>query len=159
MMVLAAGTTAQGMVKDIDLEVVKQVMDINFMGYVNMTKHALPYLRTNKGTILVISSLSGMLHLPMRSIYCASKSAVNSYFRTLRCEQEDIKVLITSPGSIRGTNFRNNAIVKNQAMEDNSKELNAKEAALLTVLAADRGIEEILYPSKYWLVTVGLNNA
>jgi NAD(P)-dependent dehydrogenase (short-subunit alcohol dehydrogenase family) len=54
-------------------------MDINFFGYLYCTKYALDHLKKSKGTIIVVSSVSGEMGLPYRTAYCASKFAVTGY--------------------------------------------------------------------------------
>jgi dehydrogenase/reductase SDR family member 7B len=49
-MVLGAGVSAHVKFSDLpSVEIMKKMMDINFFGYVNMTKYALPHLRKAKG--------------------------------------------------------------------------------------------------------------
>ena len=60
-LVLAAGISAHSKFSDIkDIDVIRKVMDVNIFSHVNMTRHALPYLRISKGKILVISSFSSL---------------------------------------------------------------------------------------------------
>lgn len=75
---------------------------VNYFGYVYPTYYALPYLKTNNGQIIVLSSVSGMLSfpkpegsltefpvgglgLPLRTGYCASKFAVNGIVEKKCC--------------------------------------------------------------------------
>jgi short-subunit dehydrogenase len=74
-------------------KVFKTMMDINFMGYVNFVHFCLPYLQkrsvssANKPAhIGVLSSMSGLIGVPYRTAYCASKFAVNGFFEVLRNE-------------------------------------------------------------------------
>ena len=61
---MAAGVAAHAYFKDFEsLEPGRKVMDVNFFGYVNMTRAALPELRKNKGQIVVIGSISGEMPL------------------------------------------------------------------------------------------------
>ena len=49
-MVLAAGVSAHAKFGDFpSLDIFKEAMDINFHGYVNMTKYSLPSLRSTNG--------------------------------------------------------------------------------------------------------------
>jgi len=49
-LILAAGVSAHGpFLEHQTTEVMKQIMDVNFFGYVNLTRHALPYLKQVKG--------------------------------------------------------------------------------------------------------------
>ena len=48
--VLAAGIAAHAPFRDIeDADIIRRIMDVNFMGSVLMTKQALPIVRANKG--------------------------------------------------------------------------------------------------------------
>ena len=92
---LAAGVAAHSFFRDFEsLEHGRKLMDVNFFGYVNLTRAALPELRKSKGRIVVISSLSAEMGLKMRTFYTASKAAVNSFFRSLRLEEPDIRILL-----------------------------------------------------------------
>ena len=74
-------------------------MEVNYMGIVILTKYALEELRKSKGQIVVISSLSADVATCTRSAYCASKGAVNLFFRSLAHEEIDIRVSIMMPDS------------------------------------------------------------
>lgn len=70
------------------------------------TKHALPYLRKNQpGSIVVLSSIAGLLAAPGMGAYNASKAAVWLYSKTiaLECAKEGIDVRCNSvhPAFIR----------------------------------------------------------
>lgn len=76
-LVLAAGISGHSKFRDIqDVQMIKKMMDVNFFGYVNMTKAALPHIRVSKGQFVVVSSISGLVSLPLRAPYCASKFAI-----------------------------------------------------------------------------------
>ena len=85
-------------------------MEVNYMGCVILTKYTLKELRKTKGQIIAISSFSGELGLGMRSAYCASKAAVNQFFRSLAIEEHDIRISIMMPDSFSGSNFRKNSL-------------------------------------------------
>lgn len=63
-----------------DLTVYESLMKVNFYANVYLTKFALQTIKSSKGAIVVISSLSGKFGLPSRSAYCASKFALNGFF-------------------------------------------------------------------------------
>lgn len=111
--ILAAGVSAHSLFKDIkDMNIVRKIMETNFMGAVMLTKYLLPILRHTKGQFVVISSASAVLPLPLRSAYCASKSAVNSFFDSIAVEEPDVSVTLVCPDSYSGSNFRNNNLIK-----------------------------------------------
>ena len=118
---LAAGVAAHSFFRDFEsLEPGRKVMDVNFFGYVNMTRAALSELRKSKGRIVAISSISAEIGIPMRTFYTASKAAVSSFFRSLRLEEPDIRILLATIDTFDGSNFRKNSLVKAKLEERSS---------------------------------------
>ncbi len=109
-----AGISMRAKFEDLDLSVVKELMDTNFNGAVYCTKFALPYLIKQKGTIIGVSSISGLTPLPGRTVYVASKYALDGFMNTLRIENKNkgLKVLLVHP-SFTESNIRNIALNKN----------------------------------------------
>ncbi len=109
-----AGISMRASFEDLDLSVIKDLMDTNFYGAVYCTKFALPYLLKQKGTVIGISSISGLTPLPGRTGYCASKYAMNGFLNTLRLEnrKNGLNVLVVHPG-FTSSNIRNIALNKN----------------------------------------------
>ena len=118
---LNAGIGAHSMFRDVkDTSVIKKVMETNFMGYAYLTKYALPYMSEEsfqKPQIGVMSSVSGEMGLPLRSVYCASKFAVTGFFEALRIEEQGIDFTIISPSSI-STSFRDNSLKSSESSVD-----------------------------------------
>lgn len=106
-----AGISMRALLKDCDLAVIKQVMDINFWGTVYCTKFALPHLLHSKGTVVGVSSIAGIKGLPARTGYSASKFAMHGFLESLRIEnlKTGLKVLIACPG-YTASNIRNSAL-------------------------------------------------
>lgn len=63
-----------------------------------------------KGQVVVMSSVSGIMGMPLRSPYCATKFAVNGFFNALRFEEPDITFSLIYPPTVVGTNFRKNTL-------------------------------------------------
>jgi len=106
-----AGATMWARFEDIeDMEILKRIMDVNYMGAVYCTKHALPLLKQSKGLIVGISSLAGRTGVPTRTGYSAAKHAMTGFFDSLRIELEDSGVAVTMiyPGFV-ATGIRENA--------------------------------------------------
>jgi len=78
-----------------DLRLFKQVVDVNFYGTVHCTYYALPYLKETRGRIVNISSLGGMLAIPLNTSYSASKFAMIGFSDSLRMEVEQAGVSVT----------------------------------------------------------------
>ncbi len=106
-----AGVSMRALLKDVDVDVIKKVMDINFFGTVYCTKLSLNSILERKGTIVGISSIAGYRGLPGRSGYSASKFAVNGWLEAVRTEVMDdgVNVMWVCPGFTK-SNIRNAAL-------------------------------------------------
>jgi short-subunit dehydrogenase len=95
-----AGVSMRALVNDLDVEVIRKVMDVNFFGAVYCTKFALSSLIERKGTIVGVSSIAGYRGLPGRSAYSASKFALQGWLEALRTEmlEEHVHVMWVCPG-------------------------------------------------------------
>src|SRR3954468_4144526 len=93
-----------------DLSVLKRIMDVNYMGAVYCTGHALPHLRESRGLIVGISSLAGRTGVPPRTGSAASKHAMTGFFDSLRIELagSGVDVTMVYPGFV-ATGIRENA--------------------------------------------------
>ncbi len=93
-----AGISMRAMFRDLDLEVMQRVMNVNFWGTVYCTKYALPHLLQTKGSVVGVISIAGYLGLPARTAYSASKFAVRGFLDTLRVEhlKEGLHVLVAA---------------------------------------------------------------
>ncbi len=130
-----AGVSMRAIFEDLDLKVIKRLMDINFWGTVYCSKHALPYLLQNKGSIVGISSIAGLKGLPGRTGYSASKFAINGFMETLRIEnlKKGLHVLMAFPG-FTASNIRNTALAadgsqQGESPRDEDKMMSADEVA------------------------------
>jgi short-subunit dehydrogenase len=106
-----AGATMWARFEDIrDLATLERIMQVNYMGAVYCTSHALPHLRQSKGLLVGISSLAGRTGVPTRTGYSASKHAMTGFFDSLRIELEGSGVDVTMiyPGFV-ATGIRENA--------------------------------------------------
>jgi short-subunit dehydrogenase len=108
-----AGISMRALLKDLDVEVIKKVMDVNFYGTVYCTKLALDSIIRRRGSIVGISSIAGYRGLPGRSGYSASKFAINGWLESIRTELLDsgVNVMWVCPG-FTSSNIRNVALNK-----------------------------------------------
>lgn len=106
-----AGISMRALFKDLELSVLKQLMDVNFWGTVYCTKYALPHLLETKGSVVGVSSIAGFIGLPGRTGYSASKFAMHGFLQTLRTEnlRTGLHVLIAAPG-FTASNVRKSAL-------------------------------------------------
>jgi short-subunit dehydrogenase len=153
-----AGITMRALFEDLDLDVFKNVMDVNFMGSVYYVKYALPHILESKGSIISISSINGHRGTPARTAYTASKFALEGFFEALRSEvmYRGVHVLVVSPG-YTGTNIRNTALtahgeIQGESPRDESKMMTAEQVAKVIYkgqLKKKRDI--VLTPLGWWL--------
>lgn len=106
-----AGLSMRALFKDVDIGVIKKLMDVNFWGTVYCTKYALPHLIAAKGTVAGISSVAGIHGLPGRTGYSASKFAMHGFLEALRIEnlKNGLHVLLVAPG-FTSSNIRKTAL-------------------------------------------------
>lgn len=130
-----AGISMRALFVELDLSVLKQVMDINFWGTVYCTKYAMPYLLKEKGSVIGVSSVAGIKGLPGRTGYSASKFAMNGFMESLRIEniKTGLHVGVICPG-YTASNIRNTALNKSGLSQietplDESKLMPAEKVA------------------------------
>src|SRR5690606_5936029 len=64
-----AGISMRALFADVELDVLKRLMDVNFWGTVYCTKFALPHILLSGGSIVAVSSIAGYRGLPGRTGY------------------------------------------------------------------------------------------
>ena len=122
-----AGVGLIGKAEEVSLEDMRWLMDINFWGVVYGTKTFLPIMRRqDRGHIVNISSVFGLIGPARHATYCASKFAVRGFTESLRHELADTNIFAACvhPGGIR-TNI-SHAARKGENAPDEDKELAPK---------------------------------
>ena len=107
-----AGFVEPGAIEDITIQDMRNQIETNFFGLVELTKKVLPFmLDINQGRIVNVSSVAGLISLPLIGAYSASKYALEAVTDALRMELWDtnVKVITINPGIIN-TNI--NAVLK-----------------------------------------------
>jgi len=107
-----AGYGQAGALEDISREVMRAQFETNVFGLLEVSNHAIPLMRRQKsGRIINISSLLGIVSLPFRGAYNASKYAVEGISDTLRLELKTagIEVIAIEPGPV-ASNFRDSVV-------------------------------------------------
>ena len=134
-----AGISMRALFKDLDLEVLKQVMDINFWGAVYCTKYALNELINNEGSVVGVSSIAGYKGLPGRTGYSASKFALNGFLESLRVEnlKNNLHVMVACPGftasNIRNVALNSEAKSQGETSMNEDKMMSAADVAVVIV--------------------------
>ncbi len=159
-----AGISMRSLFKDLELDVIRKVMDVNFWGTVYCTKFALPYLLESKGSVVGVSSIAGYVGLPARTGYSASKFAMQGFLDALRSENRGngLHVLIACPG-FTSSNIRNTALTGDGSMQGESpreeqKMMQPEEVAERIYKAIIKRKRRIIMTSEgKWAVYIGLN--
>ncbi|MFD6913890.1 SDR family NAD(P)-dependent oxidoreductase [Streptomyces virginiae] len=88
---------------------VREVMEVNFFGVLNVSKAALPHLRATGGRLITVTSVGGVIGQPFNEAYCAAKFAVEGYMESLApvAGAVGVSVSVIEPGAV-ATEFVNN---------------------------------------------------
>ncbi|MBN2668526.1 MAG: SDR family oxidoreductase [Bacteroidales bacterium] len=125
-----AGVSMRALFEDVELSVMRQLMDVNFWGAVYCTKFAMPYLLKSKGSVVGVSSIAGFKGLPARAGYTASKYALHGFLEVLRTENinKGLHVMLLAPG-FTASNIRNTALLADGTPQGDSPR---KEEKMMT---------------------------
>ena len=139
-----AGISMRALFEEVDPEVIKKVMDINFYGALYATKYCLPHIVKNQGSVVGVSSIAGYRGLPGRVGYSASKFALQGFLEVLRTEmlKKGVHVLTACPGfttsNIRKVALTKDGSVQGESPRDESKEMSSEECARLIYRATKK---------------------
>lgn len=100
-----AGVSAHAMLSDVSTEHLQwyeDLMRVNLWGTVWCTHAALPHLKASRGQVVGVSSLAGLVGVPGRTAYSASKFAMTGFLEALRTELKPAGVAVTTayPGVV-----------------------------------------------------------
>ncbi len=100
LLINSAGITEPGYVDQLPVEAYRQMMEVNYMGTVHVTKAILPgMLKRGSGDIVNISSTGGFVTGPGYAAYSPSKFAVRGFSDALRAEAKPrgVRVFLVYP--------------------------------------------------------------
>ena len=104
-----AGYGQYGLFEALSREDIQTQFDVNVFGVMDVTRAVLPHFRARKsGVVVNVSSGAGIFTLPMISLYCASKFALEGFSEALSYElaSQGIGVKLVIPhGGVTSTNF------------------------------------------------------
>jgi dehydrogenase/reductase SDR family protein 7B len=139
-----AGISMRALFEELELDVFRQVMDINFYGTVYATKYCLPHILATKGSVIGVSSINGYRGTPARTAYTASKYAMQGFLEALRTEvmKRGVHVMVACPG-FTASNIRNVALTadgsqQGESPRDEGKMMSAEEVAGAIVQATQK---------------------
>lgn len=128
---------------------IKEVIDVNLLGTINVSKAVIPSMKENKdGLIININSQAGINHKAERVVYNASKWGVTGFSKSLQDEvaKYGIRVTDVMPGMMKTEMFSKMNITKNMA-----NGLDTKQVARLIQFIIDT-------PSDVMIPEVGIKN-
>jgi NAD(P)-dependent dehydrogenase (short-subunit alcohol dehydrogenase family) len=104
-----AGYAQYGVFEALSPAQVQEQLDVNLIGVMDVTRAVLPAMRAGGGGVIVnVSSGAGLFGLPLASLYCASKFALEGFSEALSYElaSQSIAVKLVEPhGGVTGTRF------------------------------------------------------
>lgn len=119
-----AGVGITGPLEEIPASEIKNNFETNLFGPIEVMKAVLPHMRSQKfGLIINVTSIAGYMGLPYRSVYSASKGALELITEALRMEVKGFGITITNvaPGDF-ATNIADRRyhapLVKGSAYEE-----------------------------------------
>lgn len=101
-----------GLVEDLPTGALRAIFQTNFFGWHELTRQVIPVMRAQgHGRIVQNSSILGLISLPWRGAYVATKYAVEGLTDTLRLEMAGtgVRVILIEPGPV-SSKIRQNAI-------------------------------------------------
>jgi NAD(P)-dependent dehydrogenase (short-subunit alcohol dehydrogenase family) len=98
-----AGVAVAAPLEYVPLDQFRRQLEVNLIGQVAVTQVFLPALRRAGGRIVNVSSIGGLVALPLLSPYNASKFALEAVSDSLRRElrPQGIDVIVIEPGGIK----------------------------------------------------------
>ena len=157
-LVLNSGISQNATLLDSGPSLVRQQLETNFFGFVEITSAALPHMLEFSASsalhprIVVVSSALGLLAAPKNTGYVASKAALHGFYESLRCEVGDkITISLVAPGpvdtpilsALAGPKGTKVALDLDESARTSL--MSAQEAARLTVEACESGTPLLVF--------------
>src|SRR5262249_40942643 len=141
-----AGVGAIGPFAEASEDRLRRIFEVNFFGCAELTRLAIPHLRSGRNpTIVNISSILGLRAIPNMAEYCASKFALQGWSEALRAELalHGIHVLVVCPGTIE-TEFHAHLLEARPTRRWRSRGMTADRCAAIVVAAMRARRNEIV---------------
>jgi len=146
---LNSGRSQRSLIESTDLQVDREMFNLNVIGIISLAKVVLPYMLQNKkGHIVYTSSVAGKVGSPVSGTYAATKHALQGFFDTLRMEVADKNIHVTSicPGpvvsSLAQSLFTSQIGQNHVEKQDTSTRMKTERCVDLMVAAITNKIEE-----------------
>ncbi|RMI31815.1 SDR family NAD(P)-dependent oxidoreductase [Nocardia stercoris] len=115
-----AGAAAFGTAETLTMADIRQAMEVNYFGVVEVTKQALPHLRAVGGRVVTVTSVGGAIGQPFNDAYCAAKFAVEGFMQSLApvAATVGVGVSVIEPGAVATAFVANADVDPAQAIAD-----------------------------------------
>ncbi|HET6788323.1 MAG TPA: SDR family oxidoreductase [Aquabacterium sp.] len=150
-----AGMSAHALLGDVqDMGWYEDLMRINLWGSAWPTHAALPHLRASRGHIVTVSSLAGLVGVPGRTAYSATKFAQTGFFESLRVElaPHGVDVTLVYPGvvltEIRHRGFNAQGLAAGKSSLDERGAMTVQECVRIMVAGMARRERDIVMTTK-----------
>ncbi len=158
-LVNCAGVIYPGTVEELSEEWLRRQVDVNFLGTVYGTQVFLPYFcQQQRGHLIHIASLGGIVPLPGETVYSATKFAVRGFCLSLALELQKtpIKVSVVCPDSVETPQLRKEALHNGSSLSFTGSLLQPSDVAKAIVKTILRPKREVLVPPlRGWLCKFG----
>lgn len=145
-----AGISQRSLAIETDFAVYQRMIAVDLLAPIALTQAMLPRMvQAGGGRIVAISSVAGIVGVPLRSAYSAAKHGLIGYHDSVRAENEHLglNVLVVAPGSVK-TNVSRNALtadgskrgVSDEAIENGISPAESAEVILAGIEAGKREI-------------------
>ena len=117
-----AGYGIYGAFEDFSELEIRDQLEVNYFGLALLTKELLPFLRNAKGRLINVSSILGLMGIPMGSQYAASKFALEGLSESLYYELKGrgVSVTLVEPDSHK-TEFASNTKWVKESLNEQSE--------------------------------------
>lgn len=97
-----AGAGHVGTLETDTLEAIREVMEVNYFGVVNVSKPSMAPLRASGGILVTVTSVGGVVGQPFNESYCAAKFAVEGLMESLHpvAAAVGVRVVVVEPGAV-----------------------------------------------------------
>lgn len=99
-----AGVSQRSLIVDTQFDVLKKLIEIDYLGTVALSRTLLPFfIKQGGGHYVIVSSVMGKYGSPFRSGYAAAKHALHGFFDVMRMEhqKDNIAVTMVCPGFVK----------------------------------------------------------
>lgn len=131
-----AGVTNPAPLEESDPQQWRATFEVNVFAHVDLLRLCLPALRKNRGRVVFVSSVGGLVSSPLMSSYCASKHAIEGLANALRLElaPTGVKVSVIEPAAMRTEILRQtpDQIVNSTSVDGPYRAMATKVARLMS---------------------------